>query len=231
MGANAILEAFPEARFYASLQTVEAINNEAWRTKEWIKMFGPEKIPAEPRVPEVFNHTFFTLEGDDSSPIHLLSPLQGDTIDHTMFWLPTERVIVAGNSAQEMYLMLGDTVYGRTFPLYLEEAATSALATAWENSLLCCPLLISDLTIVIKSLNPSKVIPGHVAPGIVLDGHTDLDHSLRYLQYFRKHVLAHDGELPPKHIFEILQREFPDTVGNLDFILNRTAENFGNPWR
>ena len=86
---------------------------------------------------------------------------------------------------------------------------------------------IQTLIVVIKSLNPTKVIPGHVARGIVLDGHSDLDHSLRYLQYFRKHVLAHDGELPPKHIFEILQREFPETVGNLDFILNRTAENFG----
>lgn len=78
-------------------------------------------------------------------------------------------------------------------------------------------------------MNPTKVISGHVAPEIVFDGHTDLDHSLRHLQYFRKHVLAHDGELPPKHIFEILQREFPDTVGNLDFILNRTAQNFGIP--
>jgi glyoxylase-like metal-dependent hydrolase (beta-lactamase superfamily II) len=141
MGANAILDAFPEARFYASLQTVEAINNEAWRTKDWIKMFGPEKIPAEPKVPEVFNHTFFTLEGDEMSPIHLLSPLQGDTVDHTMFWLPTEGVIVAGCTLQGVYLMLGDTVYGRTFPLYLEEAATPALAAAWENSLLRCLIL------------------------------------------------------------------------------------------
>ena len=75
------------------------------------------------------------------SPIHLLSPLQGDTVDHTMFWLPTEGVIVAGCTLQGVYLMLGDTVYGRTFPLYLEEAATPALAAAWENSLLRCLIL------------------------------------------------------------------------------------------
>ena len=96
-----------------------------------------------------------------------------------------------------------------------------------ELSFTFISFVIRNLITVIKSLNPAKVIPGHIAPGIVLDGHTDLDHSLRYLQYFRKHVLSHDGELPPKHIFDILQREFPETVGNLDFILNRTAENFG----
>ena len=59
-------------------------------------MFGPERIPLDPRVPEAFHHTFFTLEGNEGSPVHLLAPLQGDTVDHTIFWLPRERTIVAG---------------------------------------------------------------------------------------------------------------------------------------
>jgi hypothetical protein len=83
------------------------------------------------------------------------------------------------------------------------------------------------LIIVMRSLNPTKVYPGHVARGIILDGHTDLDYSLRYLRFFHKHVLAHDGELPPQQIYDTLLKEFPDASGNLDFLLNRTAENFG----
>src|SRR5579859_4025363 len=85
----------------------------------------------------------------------------------------------------------------------------------------------TSLMVVMKSLNPTKVYPGHVARGIILDGHTDLDYSLRYLRFFHKHVLAHDGELPPKQIYDTLLKEFPEASGNLDFLLNRTAENFG----
>jgi hypothetical protein len=80
---------------------------------------------------------------------------------------------------------------------------------------------------VIKSLNPTKVYPGHVSRGIILDGHTDLDYSLRYLRFFHKHVLDHDGQIPPQKIYDTLLKEFPEASGNLDFLLNRTAENFG----
>jgi hypothetical protein len=124
-------------------------------------------------------------------------------------------------------LTLGDAVYGRTHPLWLEEAATPALANSWENSLLCNSSIISSNHIVIKSLNPKKVFPGHVARGVVLDGHTDVDYSLRYLRFFHKHVLDEEGKNPPKYIYDLLRREFPDAVGNLEFLLNRTAENFG----
>lgn len=72
-----------------------------------------------------------------------------------------------------------------------------------------------------------KVYPGHVDRGVVLDGNTDVDYSLRYLRFFHKHVLDHEGEHPPKYIYDSLRKEFPDAVGNLEFLLNRTAENFG----
>ena len=80
---------------------------------------------------------------------------------------------------------------------------------------------------VMRSLNPTKIYPGHVARGIILDGHTDLDYSLRYLRFFHKQVLDHDGEIPPKQIYDTLLQEFPEASGNLDFLLNRSDENFG----
>jgi hypothetical protein len=85
--------------------------------------------------------------------------------------------------------------------------------------------------VVIKCLNPEKVYPGHVARDIILEGHTDVDYSLRYLRFFCKHVLDHEGQNPPKYIYDLLCNEFPDAVGSLEFQLNHTVENFGMLWR
>lgn len=97
-GANAILESFPNARLYATPETLAAIHNEIEdKIPHWREVFGPERIALQPQIPEPFQHTFFTLKGDETNPIHLLAPLQGDTIDHTIFWLPKERVLITGN--------------------------------------------------------------------------------------------------------------------------------------
>ena len=79
-----------------------------------------------------------------------------------------------------------------------------------------------------KSLNPKIVYPGHIARGFPLDGHRDIDYCIRYLRFFRKHIIHHQGKYPPKYIFDLLRDEFPDAVGSMDFLLNRTAENFGS---
>jgi hypothetical protein len=78
-----------------------------------------------------------------------------------------------------------------------------------------------------KSLNPKTVYPGHLARGFPLAGHRDIDYCIRYLRFFRKHIIHHQGKYPPKYIFDLLRDEFPDAVGSMDFLLNRTAENFG----
>jgi glyoxylase-like metal-dependent hydrolase (beta-lactamase superfamily II) len=71
--------------------------------KYWPTVFGEENVHKEPRRPEVFGFSFFVLSGDPSSPVVLLGPLQGDSVDHTLFWLPAEKTIVCG-----------DAVYGRS---------------------------------------------------------------------------------------------------------------------
>jgi len=53
---------------------------------------------------------------------------------------------------------------------------------------------------------------------------------LRYRRFFQKRVLAHDGQYPPKYIYDTVKQEFPEAAGNIDFMLNRTAENFGTTW-
>jgi glyoxylase-like metal-dependent hydrolase (beta-lactamase superfamily II) len=102
--ANSIFEAFPDAKFYAAPYVLAGINREYDdKVKYWPSVFGEENVHAQPRRPEVFDFSFFVLNGDPESPVVLLGPLQGDSVDHTLFWLPAEKTIVCG-----------DAVYGRS---------------------------------------------------------------------------------------------------------------------
>jgi glyoxylase-like metal-dependent hydrolase (beta-lactamase superfamily II) len=102
--ANPILDAFPTAKFYAAPYVLEGINREYDdKVKYWPTVFGQENVPEAPRKPDEFNFGFFLLNGNPESPVVLLGPLQGDSVDHTVFWLPTEKTVVCG-----------DTIYGRS---------------------------------------------------------------------------------------------------------------------
>lgn len=102
--ANPILEAFPSAKFYAAPYVLAGINREYDdKVTYWPTIFGKENVPEAPRKPEEFNFSFFMLQNNPESPVVLLGPLQGDSVDHTIFWMPTERTVICG-----------DTIYGRS---------------------------------------------------------------------------------------------------------------------
>ena len=102
--ANPVLDAFPEARFYAAPYVLAGINREYDdKVKYWPAVFGKDSVPEAPRKPEEFGFTFFLLKANPESPVILLGPLQGDSVDHTIFWLPNEKTVICG-----------DTVYGRS---------------------------------------------------------------------------------------------------------------------
>jgi len=97
--ANPILEANPSAKFYAAPYVRAAIDREYdEKVKYWPSVFGKENVPENPQKPEPFNFTFLILEGNTQSPIFLLGPLQGDAVDHTLFWMPREKTIICGDS-------------------------------------------------------------------------------------------------------------------------------------
>jgi len=97
--ANPILDAFPEAKFFAAPYVRAGIDREYdEKVVFWPTVFGKENVPASPRKPEPYPYTFFLLKGDEQSPICLLGPVQGDSVDHTLFWLPTERTIITGDA-------------------------------------------------------------------------------------------------------------------------------------
>jgi len=96
--ANPILEAFPDSRFLAAPYVRAGIDREyEEKVKYWPSVMGKEMVPEQPRKPDVFEHSFFVLDGDEQSPICLLGPVQGDSVDQTLFWLPTEKTIVCGD--------------------------------------------------------------------------------------------------------------------------------------
>jgi glyoxylase-like metal-dependent hydrolase (beta-lactamase superfamily II) len=102
--ANPILEAFPSAAFYAAPYVCAGIDREyEEKVKYWPKVFGKENVPEMPRKPTPYAYSFIILDGNPTSPIMLLGPVQGDTVDHTLFWLPSEKTIITG-----------DAIYGRS---------------------------------------------------------------------------------------------------------------------
>ena len=84
--ANPILDAFPGAKFYAAPYVLAGINREYDdKVKYWPAVFGKDSVPEAPRKPEAFGFSFFMLNGNPESPVALLGPLQGDSVDHTIF--------------------------------------------------------------------------------------------------------------------------------------------------
>ena len=94
------------------------------------------------------------LPGDPTSPIVLLGPVQGDSVDHTLFWLPQERTIITG-----------DAVYARSTHAWVEEIETPEILHAWKLTLL-----------LIESLNPERIIAGHIEEGWEFDAKLDMEH-------------------------------------------------------
>jgi glyoxylase-like metal-dependent hydrolase (beta-lactamase superfamily II) len=97
--ANPILEAFPKAKFYAAPYVRAGIDREYdEKVVYWPKVFGRENVPVAPQRPEPYSYSFFILEGDEASPVCLLGPVQGDSVDHTLFWLPVEKTLITGDA-------------------------------------------------------------------------------------------------------------------------------------
>lgn len=222
--ANPILNAFPSARFYAAPYVLAGINREYDdKVKYWPTIFGKESVPEAPRKPEAFNFTFFVLQGDPESPVMLLGPLQGDSVDHTIFLVALgENGYLWGCGLWEKYACLvcrhcQHVIDCRWLTVSrVEEVETPALLEAWNKSL--------D---VISSLNAIKVIPGHLELGWELDAQADLAHTKKYLSAFANKVTYAPSKPKVQELYEYFQNEFNQCKENLDFFLGHLSNQFG----
>lgn len=134
----------------------------------------------------------------------------GDTIDETMFWIPSISTLIAG-----------DTVYSHTVHVWLSDLLTTSLTEAWLSTL--------DF---VASLKPKKIIPGHSLTTKGFGPSVDLEHTRDYVKYFQKKIEAKGADYyTPKQIYSMFDNKFPGllsgTSGSSALILNITSEEFG----
>lgn len=86
--ANPLFEAWPEASFFAAPYVCDGIDREYdEKIVYWPAIYG-DLVPKNPRKPTRYPFSFFILPGNASSPVILLGPVIGDTVDHSMFVAP-----------------------------------------------------------------------------------------------------------------------------------------------
>jgi len=203
--ANPILDAFPEALFYAKDYVRAGIDREyEEKVVFWPSVYG-DKVPKQPKKPEIYPYSFITLADNATSPIMLLGPVQGDSIDHTLFWLPVEKTIITG-----------DAMYGRSVHTWVQEIETKEILSAWESTL--------DL---IESLKPETIIPGHSAEDSTLDAKADMEYCRKYLKLFSDKITHAEKQPEVKEIYDTFKDAFPQCKENHDFFLGMLSNQHG----
>lgn len=165
----------------------------------------------QPVIPTPYDFTFFTLPGDEHSPVYLLSPLNGDTVDETLFWIPSISTLIAG-----------DTVFSHDMHVWLADLQTTALTDAWLDTL--------DY---IEYLEPKRIIPGHSVSTANFGPEIDLSYTRSYLKLWQEVVEPRGNNyFTTQNIFDLFNSTFPgplsgNNTSTANAILNATAEEYG----
>ncbi|KAG4433086.1 hypothetical protein IFR05_011426 [Cadophora sp. M221] len=208
LSARIVLDAFPNATFYANPETAAGIAVAAPLTSAyWTSILGQSEVVQNSSIPQSFPFSFFALPGDSKYPIHLIQPLTGDTIYETLFWIPSSRTLIAG-----------DTVFGDKLHLFLADMLTPALTASWISTL----DFLSDLKLDI-------VILGHAIPGQTFLGTKFIKSTKKYLEFWQRKVAVRGPDYyTPQQLSQLLDSQFPGRIGStLELLLKITAENFG----
>ncbi|KAI8188346.1 hypothetical protein K4K51_006850 [Colletotrichum sp. SAR 10_75] len=207
LSGKAFLQHFPDAKHYATPETVHGIQNEALnkasihatcrrgmannctiQTEFWSAAYGPGVIAPIPAIPTAYNFSFFTLPGDEKCPIEILKNVGGDTIDLSAFWIPSSKTLIAG-----------DVVYGHQMHAWLADLLTPALTKSWLTTL--------DF---IAGLGPNLVIPGHALSADTFSAIVDVNHTREYVSFFQKNIEAKGADFyTPQEISKLIDDAFP----------------------
>ncbi|KAG5775152.1 hypothetical protein H9Q73_011175 [Fusarium xylarioides] len=211
LAAHVILESFPEAELYATEKTVALINDIIeGKTAFWKSALGEENIASSPRIPKTFASTFFLLPGDDI--VHLLGPVNGDSPEQTMFWIPSIKTLIAG-----------DVVYGHGMHIWLADLDDPTMTETWLASLR-----------LIESLGAERIIPGHaLSDQHDFKGCKDIEHTRAYVRFFQKEIEAKPRDaFTPEEITAKLDEAFLELVeieegATSKLLLQINAQHFG----
>ncbi|KAF4467822.1 metallo-beta-lactamase domain [Fusarium albosuccineum] len=152
------------------------------------------------------------IEGKASDEIvHLLGPVNGDSPEQTMLWIPSIKTLIAG-----------DVVYGHRMHIWLADLDDPLLTKAWLDSLQ-----------LIDSLGAERVIPGH-SLGNDESFYTtkDVEHTRAYVQFFQNEIEPEPKEgFTPEEIINKFNKAFPDLEtgqgSTSQLLLQINAQHFG----
>ncbi|GAA5913753.1 hypothetical protein JCM6882_002333 [Rhodosporidiobolus microsporus] len=203
--ANPILEEWPESRFLAAPYVLEGIEREYdEKIVFWPSIYG-DLVPKNPRKPEAYPYSFFILPGNSNSPIFTVGPCQGDSVAHSMFYLPRERTIITG-----------DCMYSRSVHVWAAEIDTPEILSAWQN--------ILDL---IEGLDVDLIIPGHAESDEFLDKAADLEYNRKYLELFATKITYAEKKPQVEEIVDTFKSAFPECKHNHGFFLGKLGDCYG----
>jgi glyoxylase-like metal-dependent hydrolase (beta-lactamase superfamily II) len=211
LSGTEVLSQFPGVKYYANPEAAAQIGIEASVKAQVLGgIFGVDNIAQQPAVPAPYDFSFFALPGDEDSPVHLISPLTGDTVHETLFWVPSAGTLIAG-----------DSVYGSDVHLWLADLVTPQLTNSWLSTL--------DL---IETLGPKVVVPGHSLSNANFGPTADIQHSREYLHFWQTIESKGIDFYTPEELYKAFDDKFPSLLaGNntvtSNFLLNATAEEFG----
>ncbi|KAI1072929.1 hypothetical protein LB507_009047 [Fusarium sp. FIESC RH6] len=212
LAAHIILESFPQANLYATEKTVALVKDIIeGKTMFWKSALGDENIATSPIIPQTFPSTFFLLPGDDEI-IHLLGPVNGDSPEQTMFWIPSIKTLIAG-----------DVVYGHGMHMWLADLDDPSMTKAWLDSLR-----------LIDSLGAERIIPGHaLSDQQDFNGTKDTDHTRAYVSFFQKEIESKPRDtFTPEEIIAKFDDAFPELAkaeegSTSQLLLQINAQHFG----
>jgi glyoxylase-like metal-dependent hydrolase (beta-lactamase superfamily II) len=157
-GVEVIKQAFPGARVVALETTVADIRQSAQKKIDtWSPQLGPNG-PKSVVIPEALGEKYLELEGQR---LELIGPVQGDSENNSIVWIPSIKTIVAG-----------DTVFGGVHAWTADSNAEQR--KAWIKTL--------DR---MEAMGPEKVVPGHYRNGTAMDVNA-IRFTRDYLEAFDK---------------------------------------------
>jgi glyoxylase-like metal-dependent hydrolase (beta-lactamase superfamily II) len=202
-GMDVIADAFPQAEIVANAKVVEEI----WRSiplklKRWNPVLGTN-APRYVAVPKALPEAHFEFE---RHRVEVIGPMQGDHRSATAFWLPKEKVLIAGDLTFNHFHV----------PLFEH---VPAQREAWVKSLNR-----------LAKLGAKIVIAGHRRPGISDDNDSIL-WTREYIERFSR--LSTELKTSAEIVAQI-KKLYPDTVDVFDGFILRTSAKVGAgeipPW-
>ncbi|PNP78973.1 hypothetical protein FNYG_07838 [Fusarium nygamai] len=152
----------------------------------------------------MFPWSFFSLPGDDI--VHLFGPVNGDSPEQTMFWIPSIKTLI-----------VGDVAYGHGIHIWLADLDDPAMTEAWLRSLR-----------LIESLGAERIIPRHaLSDQGDFNGSKDTDHTRAYLLFFQKEIESRPMDaFTPEEITAKFDEAFPEGSTS-KLLLQINAQHFG----